>query len=115
MRIDSLSDRKHSGSSLNNKLPRVLSISGGFHMKLVTSMLLGSASALIAVAGVQAADLPARKAAPVEYVKVCDAYGAVFFYTPDTDACIKDGGRFRGDFAMSSRETTFTGGTINGT
>src|SRR3954451_19712594 len=84
-------------------------------MKLVKSLLLGSAAALVAGAGAQAADLPARKAAPVEYVKVCDAYGAGFFYIPGTDTCIKVGGRVRADFAMSSREPTFTGGTISGT
>ena len=72
-------------------------------MKLVKSLLLGSAAALVAGAGAQAADLPARKAAPVEYVKVCDAYGAGFFYIPGTDTCIKVGGRVRADFAMSGR------------
>ncbi len=83
-------------------------------MKLVKSLLLGSAAALVAGAGAQAADLPARKAAPVEYVKVCDAYGAGFFFIPGTDTCIKVGGRVRADFAVSQRNTTFTGGTING-
>jgi hypothetical protein len=83
-------------------------------MKLVKSLLLGSAAALVAGAGAQAADLPARKAAPVEYVKVCDAYGAGFFFIPGTDTCIKVGGRVRADFAMSQRNTTFTAGTING-
>ena len=37
-------------------------------MKLVKSLLLGSAAGIAAVAGAQAADLPSRKAAPVEYV-----------------------------------------------
>jgi hypothetical protein len=72
-------------------------------MKLVKSLLLGSAAALVAGAGAQAADLPARKAAPVEYVKVCDAYGAGFFFIPGTDTCIKVGGRVRADFAMSNQ------------
>ena len=58
-------------------------------MKLGKSLLLGSAAAFVATAGAQAADLPMRKAAPVEYVKVCDAYGAGFFYIPGTDTCIK--------------------------
>ena len=76
-------------------------------MKLVKSLLLGSAAALVAGAGAQAADLPARKAAPVEYVKVCDAYGAGFFYIPGTDTCIKVGGRVRADFAMSGRTNRY--------
>ena len=37
-------------------------------MKMVKSLLLGSAAGLMAVAGAQAADFPV-KAAPVEYVK----------------------------------------------
>jgi hypothetical protein len=49
-------------------------------MKVVKSLLLGSAAGLLTVAGAQAADLPTRKAAPVEYVRICDAYGAGFFY-----------------------------------
>lgn len=39
-----------------------------------------------------AADLPARQAAAIEYVRICDAYGAVFFYIPGTDTCLKVGG-----------------------
>jgi hypothetical protein len=83
-------------------------------MKLVTSILLGSASALVAVGGAQAADLPVRKAAPVEYVKVCDAYGAGFFYIPGTDTCIKVGGRVRADFAVSSTGNIFSGANSAG-
>ena len=48
-------------------------------MKLVKSLLLGSAAGIAAVAGAQAADLPSRKAAPVEYVRVSPAFGANFF------------------------------------
>lgn len=65
-------------------------------MKMVKSLLLGSAAGLVAVAGAQAADLPV-KAKAVEYVKVCSAYGAGFFYIPGTDTCIKIGGYARFD------------------
>ncbi len=61
-------------------------------MKLVKSLLLASVAGLSTVAVAQAADLPSRKAAPVEYVKVCNAYGAGFFYIPGTDTCLKVGG-----------------------
>src|SRR4051812_48330008 len=61
-------------------------------MRVVRSLLLGSAAGLLTVAGAQAADLPAMKAAPVNYVRICDAYGAGFFYIPDTDTCLKVGG-----------------------
>ena len=39
-------------------------------MKLAKSLLLGSATAFVAVAGANAADLPSKKAAPVNYVKI---------------------------------------------
>ena len=45
-------------------------------MKLVKSLLLGSAAGFAAVAGAQAADLPMTKAAPVDYVRVCSVHGA---------------------------------------
>jgi len=65
-------------------------------MKMVKSLLLGSAAGLAAVAGAQAADLPV-KAKPVEYVKICSLYGEGFFYIPGTDTCIKIGGWVRYD------------------
>ena len=70
-------------------------------MKLVKSLLLGSAAGLAAVAGAQAADLPSKKAAPVEYVRVCSAHGAGFFYIPGSDTCIKIGGRVRFEYNYS--------------
>ncbi len=66
-------------------------------MKLVKSLLLGSAAGLAAVAGANAADLPARKVAAVEYVRVCSTYGAGFFYIPGTETCLRVGGRARAD------------------
>ena len=73
-------------------------------MKLAKSLLLGSATAFVAVAGANAADLPSKKAAPVSYVKVCDAYGAGFFNIPGTETCIKVGGRVRADYAFSNSQ-----------
>ena len=66
-------------------------------MSIVKSLLLGSAAGLVAVASAQAADLPA-KAKAVDYVKVCDAYGAGFYYIPGTDICLKVGGYLRVDY-----------------
>ena len=54
------------------------------------SLLLGSAAAIVLAGGAQAADLTVAE--PVDYVKVCDAFGAGFFYSPGTDTCIKVGG-----------------------
>ena len=63
-------------------------------MRMIKSLLLGSAAGLVAVAGAQAADLPV-KAKPVEYVKVCSLYGAGFWYVPGTDTCLKVGSYVR--------------------
>ena len=70
-------------------------------MKMVKSLLLGSAAGLVAVAGAQAADLPV-KAKPVEYVKICSIYGAGFFYIPGTDSCIKIGGWVRAEYGFQT-------------
>jgi len=64
-------------------------------MTYFSAALMGSAVALATVSA-QAADLPTRKAEPsIEYVKVCNAYGAGFFVIPGSTACIKLGGRVR--------------------
>jgi len=72
-------------------------------MKLLKSLLLGSVAGLAAVSGAQAADLPSKKAAPVEYVRVCSAYGAGFFYIPGTETCLRVGGRVRAEFRYNDR------------
>src|SRR5215813_1207197 len=66
-------------------------------MKMVKSLLLGTAAGLVAVAGAQAADMPV-KAAPVQYVKICNLYGDGFYYIPGTDICLKIGGYVRGEY-----------------
>src|ERR1700751_4870844 len=65
-----------------------------FKMKMVKSLLLGTAAGLVAMTGAQAADLPV-KAKPVQYVKICSLYGAGFYYIPGTDMCLKIGGWVR--------------------
>ncbi len=64
-------------------------------MSFIKSALLGSAAVIAVVATAQAADLPSKKAAPATYVKICDAYGAGFFFIPGTDTCVKVGGYVR--------------------
>ncbi|WP_158669772.1 porin [Bradyrhizobium guangdongense] len=70
-------------------------------MRMVKSLLLGTAAGLIAVGGAQAADLPV-KAKAVEYVKICSLYGAGFYYIPGTDTCIKLGGYLRAEVALNA-------------
>lgn len=76
-------------------------------MKMVKSLLLGSAAGLLAVAGAQAADMPV-KAAPVEYVKICSLYGAGFYYIPGTDTCIKIGAWVRAEYVSGSASISNT-------
>lgn len=64
-------------------------------MRLLKVSLLGSVAVTSAITGAQAADLPIKKAAPIEYVRVCSAYGAGFFYIPGTDTCLRVSGRAR--------------------
>jgi hypothetical protein len=70
-------------------------------MKMVKSLILGTAAGLVAMTGAQAADLPV-KAKPVQYVKICSLYGAGFYYIPGTDTCIKIGGFVRTEWMMNA-------------
>ncbi len=82
-------------------------------MKMVKSLLLGSAAGLVAVTAGQAADLPV-KAKPVEYVKICSLYGAGFYYMPGTDMCIKIGGWTRAEFVYGPVNGSLTWGPFAG-
>ncbi|WP_449414660.1 porin [Ochrobactrum teleogrylli] len=64
----------------------------------IKSLLLGSAAALVAASGAQAADaIVAPEPEAVEYVRVCDAYGAGYFYIPGTETCLRIHGYVRYD------------------
>lgn len=64
------------------------------------SILLGAAAAAAAATGAQAADLPVAPE-PVDYVRVCDAFGTGFFYIPGTETCLRVGGRVRAEFRFN--------------
>ena len=74
-------------------------------MKMVKSLLLGTAAGLVAMTGAQAADLPV-KAKPVQYVKICSLYGAGFYYIPGTDICLKVGGWVREENAFGTNNSS---------
>ncbi len=77
----------------------------------IKSLLIGSAAALAAVSGAKAADaIVAAEPEPLEYVRVCDAFGAGFFYIPGSETCLKFDGfvRFQVNF---NRGTTANGRT----
>ena len=74
----------------------------------IKSLLLGSAAALVAVSGARAADaIVAAEPEPMEYVRVCDAFGTGYFYIPGTETCLKIGGFLR-------FQTSFGPNEVNG-
>ncbi|TWF56925.1 porin [Neorhizobium alkalisoli] len=82
----------------------------------IKSLLLGSAAALAAVSGAQAADaIVAAEPEPMEYVRVCDAFGTGYFYIPGTETCLKVGGRVRFDATYGSAYARDADGTYTNT
>ncbi len=68
--------------------------------------MLGLAASSVLPSAVHAADLPFRKAAPVEYVRVCDAFGEGFFYIPGTDTCLRVSGQIRAENTFRGKAPT---------
>jgi hypothetical protein len=84
-------------------------------MRVMKSLLLGAAAGLVATVGAQAADMPV-KAKPVEYVKICSAYGAGFYYIPGTDICLRVGGYVYYEFGAKGTNAVaniYNNGIIN--
>ncbi|MEM7693933.1 MAG: porin [Pseudomonadota bacterium] len=61
-----------------------------------------AATFAVATTGAEAADLlpPAPIVDPVDYVRVCDAFGVGFFYIPGTETCLRIAGRVRADYNL---------------
>jgi hypothetical protein len=81
-------------------------------MTLIKSLLLGSAAGVVAVASAQAADLPTRKAAPVEYVRVCNVGGITGWTLPGSDTCVKLSGYITAQVVGGNLNTQFAWGTV---
>jgi Porin subfamily len=63
---------------------------------IIRGLLLASAAALSAFSAANAADaIVAAEPEPLEYVRICDAYGAGYFYIPGSETCLKIGGMVR--------------------
>ncbi len=67
------------------------------------TLLLGTAAAFAVSGGAQAADL-AIAVEPIDYVKICDAFGAGYWYIPGTDTCLQIGGYVRLDVWIYDNE-----------
>ena len=69
----------------------------------IKSLILGSAISALAVTGAKAADaIVFAEPEPVEYVRVCDVYGAGFFYIPGTETCLRVSGYVYHQFGATS-------------
>jgi hypothetical protein len=73
------------------------------------------AAAVMTAGAAQAADLNKPAKVAVDYVKVCDAYGAGFFYIPGSDTCLKISGFARADYVTGFQDkfNTFGGTGLN--
>ncbi|MEI2387724.1 porin [Breoghania sp. JC706] len=58
------------------------------------TLLLAGLAGFAGLGAAQAADLPSAPE-PVDYVRVCDAYGAGYFYIPGTETCLRIQGGMR--------------------
>jgi len=76
------------------------------------ALLLGTGAA-VAFAGAQAQAADLSIAEPVDYVRVCDAFGTGYWYIPGTDTCLRIGGfvRFEARFADGDDSVFFGGQT----
>ena len=73
-------------------------------MKL-NHLVLGAAGVLAATSA-QAADLPVAPAPePIDYVRICDAYGSGFFFIPGTETCLKIDGYVRFNVTVGEGES----------
>ena len=80
----------------------------------IKSLLLGSATAFAVVSGAQAADaIVAAAPEPMEYVKVCDAFGTGYFYIPGTETCLKISGLVRYQLNYSSAPLVGAASPVN--
>jgi len=74
----------------------------------IKSLLIGSAALMTVSTGSYAADaVVMAEPEPVEYVRVCDVYGAGFFYIPGTETCLKIGGYVRDDISFRAGFTGY--------
>ncbi|WP_422019326.1 porin [Roseibium sp.] len=65
---------------------------------MIRSALIGASFGFLSLPAL-AADLPVAPE-PVDYVRICDAYGQRFFVLPGTDTCLRISGRVRADYRV---------------
>lgn len=79
------------------------------------SLLLGSAAVLLAVPSVRAADaVVVAEPEPAQFVRICDVYGAGYFYIPGTETCLRVGGYVRYDIGVGELGSVRATDRLNG-
>jgi hypothetical protein len=77
---------------------------GSVEMSFFAKRFATTAHSLFLLFGASAtafsADLPVAPE-PIDYVRICDAYGARFFYIPGTETCLRIGGRIRVEYRFN--------------
>jgi hypothetical protein len=74
-----------------------------------------AAAAVGAATTAQAADLAKKAPAAANYVKVCDAQGAGFFYIPGSETCLKISGYVRAEYRAFGNNSAWNDGSIYAT
>ncbi len=77
-------------------------------MRLMASVL-GSAAAIVAVVGAQAAELPTMKPAPPQHVRTCNVGGMAGVLVPGGNACVKISGYVSGGVEAGNVKQQFNG------
>lgn len=77
-------------------------------MKIKT-LLAGSVAAIVISNASYAADVVVAEPEPVEYVRVCDAFGEGYFYIPGTETCMRVGGYIRADLKGGDNVSAYKG------
>ena len=67
---------------------------------MVRTLKFAALAALSVVGVARAAELPMTKAAAVDYVRACPAFGVGFFAIPGTDTCLQISADFRADYVV---------------
>jgi hypothetical protein len=72
----------------------------------IRSFLFAGAAVLAVGSSAQAADLGAE---PVDYVRICDAFGSGYYYAPGTDTCLRISGYVRVNVNLNKGDPNYAG------
>src|SRR6185437_9825713 len=105
--VASMPTARRSPAPAGLEFGRLPSDSVGLEVTILRTLLLVSAAGIVAVATAQAADLPTRKAAPVEYVRVCNVGGITGWTLPGSNTCVKFSGYVTAQFEGGNLNTQY--------